>query len=169
MKRTIIIILVVGLIAGLGCFGFMNKVSAENTSPPPAPVFAPQDTVLVTIAENVILPAGSNTPPGPDFVSKFIDAKGYRHFKLYAKMTGPTTTADITSGVSLQLDDRPVDGPYYWVKKYNFWPYYPYPNPEPRFAIVDEFQGLYSMLNITAANALPQDVQVSIYLLMSKE
>jgi hypothetical protein len=168
MKRILIPILVVALIAGFGYFGFINQASAAS---PTLPSSAMKDVKLITVAEDVTLASGAT---GPDFVSEAIDAKEYREFKLYVEMTpGPGPTDFVPPTIDLPLNvirvgEFPINGPAYAFFTYNTWNKMPVPPPS-RYTMAVSFNGLYSAFNVAAFNDSGQDVEVSMYLLMAEE
>ena len=87
MKRAMILVMVLALLAGIGYFGFYTQASADSDSSRGAS----KDAVLVTIADNFALGPGETFGPG-----KWIDVKPYGDFKVYARLlpgpSGPPPT-----------------------------------------------------------------------------
>ncbi|MFC2069238.1 hypothetical protein ACFLTP_09585 [Chloroflexota bacterium] len=166
MKRTIIVVIVVALLAGFGYIGVSAQSSAEAALPPQAQI----DTKLITIAEDETLASGGGSP---DFKSEFIDVKSYRDFKLYVKMTpGPTSPGSpVTLPVVIRVMEHPVGGSPSWgqLESRDTWNKLPFPAGDERYTMIEQWNMLSSMINVTATNSGSSDVQVSIYLLMSKK
>ena len=160
MKRTIILVLVVALLAGLGYIGFSAQSSAAVDSPPQAQ----KGTKLVTIAEDLtVLPGREN-----QFVSEWLEVESFRLFKLYGILspyvegeeanvvviirespTGTKSTGGV-GGVDNSWSANPPHAPRQWVMH-------------------PSFDGLYSNISIIARNEGSAPVTVSLYLLMAKE
>lgn len=173
MKKVIIAIFLVAVIAGIGYFGFSSQtLAAPNNSPAQSQA----GTKLVIIAEDVTLPAGIQ---GPDFLSGYIDVRAYNQFKIFAKLTpGPLAppppgpmNPPIELPVRVTLQENPTgEGPSYGgFHSFNVWRQLTTPTGQERYAAVESFNGLYSYISCVAMNDGIEDVQISLYLLMDKE
>ena len=70
----------------------------------------------------------------------------------------------------LPMRIHPFGGPYlHQFDRFDEWEALPRPDTDSRYAIVDDFNGLYSMIRVIAVNSGDIDRQVWIYLLMSQD
>jgi len=183
MKKALITVLVMALLAGAGYIGITASASAADNGS--SSRGAAYDTVLITIAEGVTL---GSAFPGNGFMSDYINVENYRNFKLYACMTpGPDTfPPPDPPNVLLSVNEHPLgEGPNYARSiPPGSWIGMPLPPEESRWTMVLPFDGLYSNLQVSVLNMSafpplpppdppvppkPVDITVDIYLLMAKE
>ena len=180
MKKALITVLVIALLAGASYIGITTSVSAADGSN--SSRGAAHDTVLVTIAEGVYL---SSAFPDNGFMSDYINVENYRNFKLYVCMTpGPETFPPPDPPlVFVNVGEHPLgEGPGYASSiPSGSWVGMPLPLEESRWTMVLPFAGLYSNLQVSVLNMsapppipppdppVPVDITVDIYLLMAKE
>lgn len=180
MKKGIIIVLTVAVLAGLAYIGFSDKTSAgqpagigglmQIVSPldpegnvkvslpsPPGPTFIP-------IVENYELESGSENR----FRSDWINAKPYREFKLYARM--PYDSLNPAPNVRIRVGERPMDGAswYGYVVDSNTWQDFSGSSTDQRYCMIGQFSGLYSAIQVEARNSSGQKVYIDLYLLMAR-
>ncbi len=136
MKRTLILVLVVGLLIGLGYIGFSAQSSAAPPTQPPQTPGASvainnplddQGNVRVSLPQPVEVTATAPLPvsleegpgpvlitlaenvtiePGERFKSEWLDVKTFRLFKLYARLT--PYVSETPAAVFFGLNEHPV-------------------------------------------------------------
>lgn len=178
MKKALIIVLAMALLAGLGYIGVTESASAADNGS--SSRGAAHDTVLVTIAEDLTL--GHDIPFDNALVSDYINAESYRNFKLYAKMTpGPPPfvfPVEVPPPyVVVVVEENPLGEGLSFAGEIPFlsWQGIPWP-PEERWTMIEPFEGLYSNIQVSVFNMTglfdPEagyDITIDLYLLMAKE
>jgi hypothetical protein len=173
MKRIIVLAVAVVLILGLV---FSTGALAEGPPSPPAP-FATENTVLVTICEDVVLEPGQSAPGVP-----CINAQDYRLFKIYAYMKpGEGINCESTEPFIVPEDVRVrvresatgayPGGTYAIVISVEDWNEY-CSSSIPHYGMAVPFgkiTGPYSYLKPWIKNYGDVPVTVSMHLLMAKE
>ena len=164
MKRAIILVLVVGLLAGLVHMGLsLQSSSAAPPQQPPGQGAPVQVPTLLTIAEDVTL------NPGDTFRSGLLDVQSFRLFKLYARLT--PYVSEEQPPVRIYLSESPfgaavnehfvnINPDYWWHWR---------GSPRTRWATALSFDGLYSSIGANAKNNGTENVTISLYLLMAED
>jgi len=163
MKRTVVLVLVVGLLLGLL---LSTGVSAKGPGQPQST--QAQGPILLTIAE------GQTLAPGEVFRSEWRDVKSFRLFKFYAHLTPyeGVTDKDVNVRVLESPLGDPDEGSYCGVAGVDAYVWRALP-PAPavpnRWVMTLNFTGLYSKMMVFARNDCGEEVTLSLYLLMARE